>query len=370
MTALTFAATVGSTFISAATSSASPTFALTAGQHVLVHVGFLGADTPASLTDTAGNVYTALARTANVTVVGQWFYRLTATGHASNAVTVTLGAARTYITVRVYVVSGTAPTAVTQYAATTTGSVRTEVHLPEPEISTGSMVLAASQSNTTDSSRTYTIGGVACTEASITTSYAGACHREFPSGGGPVSVALTGTNTASDRVLLALYLNSGVLPSASRTAAQASKLSGYGILGSVPDQASASKLSGYALLGSVPDQATLSKLSGYAVVYETSISNAKFIPYAVIGGYDNGVTNAKSVSYAVLGGHTNAATNAKSVSYAVLGGYDNGVTNAKTVAYAVLGVGDTFQSASKLTAYAVLEYASASTGRQQVFTCT
>lgn len=79
------------------TSLALPAASLTAGNHIFVFVRYETTTATVSVSDTAGNTYTAL--TEQVTsqgAIGRWFYCLNAAGHASNVVTITWSAARTY----------------------------------------------------------------------------------------------------------------------------------------------------------------------------------------------------------------------------------------------------------------------------------
>lgn len=78
------------------TTLALPATSLTNGNHIFVHVVTYSSAT-ASISDTAGNTYTALTRLSGTgPTVSQWFYKLNATGHASNVVTVTWSSAQTF----------------------------------------------------------------------------------------------------------------------------------------------------------------------------------------------------------------------------------------------------------------------------------
>ena len=71
---------------------------LTTGNNIFVYCTHEDATTSMTCTDTAGNTYIGLTATNRDNLVeGKWFYCLNATGHASNVVLVTLGAARAYI---------------------------------------------------------------------------------------------------------------------------------------------------------------------------------------------------------------------------------------------------------------------------------
>lgn len=79
------------------TSFSLPATSLTSGNHIFVFVRYESTTTSTSVSDTAGNTYVGLTEViANSQVLGRWFYCLNATGNASNVVTVTWGAARTY----------------------------------------------------------------------------------------------------------------------------------------------------------------------------------------------------------------------------------------------------------------------------------
>lgn len=79
-----------------ATTLALPATSLTAGNDIFVHVVTYSTAT-ATVTDTAGNTYTALTRVAGTgPTVSQWFYKLNAAGHASNVVTITWSSAQTF----------------------------------------------------------------------------------------------------------------------------------------------------------------------------------------------------------------------------------------------------------------------------------
>jgi hypothetical protein len=79
-----------------ATTLALPAQSLTTGNNIFVHVVTYSAAT-ATVSDTAGNTYTALTRLSGTgPTVSQWFYKLNATGHAANVVTVTWSVAQTF----------------------------------------------------------------------------------------------------------------------------------------------------------------------------------------------------------------------------------------------------------------------------------
>lgn len=353
MTALTYVSAQALATVGPGTTASSPSFSLASGNHVFVYIKWSGADTALTLADTAGNTYTALTRTHNSTVGGQWFYRLTALGNATNVVTVTAAASRSDINVRALVITGTSPSAVSQYAATSSGGISATVALSIAEIGVGTMVLAGESSSASDNTKVFSIGGITAVEGDPSGSgTSGVAYREFASGGGSLlSADFKGYVSGADRVLVALYLDSGVLLSASRTEEQASKVTGYALLGSVTDSASVSKLNSYAMLGAVPDQVSVSKMGGYAL----------------LGSVPDQVSLSKIGGYAIM--YEISIKLPKLTSYAVLGGYENGITNVKTVAYAVLGGALAFQSLGKMVAYAVIEINS-SLVRPQVFTCT
>lgn len=89
-------------------SIASAAQAHTAGRTLVVFVRHEGAATSLSIADTAGNTYTpgTYRSHANGDLNGQMFYVENCLGNASNVVTVTLGAARTWRGISVYEISG------------------------------------------------------------------------------------------------------------------------------------------------------------------------------------------------------------------------------------------------------------------------
>lgn len=89
--------TLTATNTASGTTLAASAFALATGESVFVWVRHETGSTTVSVSDTAGNTYTALsaANTSNG-AYGQWFYCLNATGHASNVVTVTWAGAQSY----------------------------------------------------------------------------------------------------------------------------------------------------------------------------------------------------------------------------------------------------------------------------------
>ena len=85
-------------------SSTSAAMNVTTGHHLFVFVGYTFTATTATVTDTAGNTYTALTQrvTANGFAIGQWFYSLNVTGNAANVVTVTLAVAKGQFSIAVF----------------------------------------------------------------------------------------------------------------------------------------------------------------------------------------------------------------------------------------------------------------------------
>lgn len=92
------------------TSLASAAAATTAGNHLFVHLRWETADTTVTVTDSAGNTYTALtASKSGQGAHSQWFYCLNALGSASNVITVTWAAAQGYRSLRLMEFSATSP---------------------------------------------------------------------------------------------------------------------------------------------------------------------------------------------------------------------------------------------------------------------
>jgi hypothetical protein len=80
----------------------SPATALTAGNHVFVHIRWESGDADPVISDTAGNTYTILpSNMSQRGACGRWFYCLNAKGNAANSVSVTLTPARFYRSIRV-----------------------------------------------------------------------------------------------------------------------------------------------------------------------------------------------------------------------------------------------------------------------------
>lgn len=113
-----FVNTAGNATGSNVASLALAATSLTTGNHIFVFVRIGSSTVTSSLSDTAGNTYTALTRTVSGAVSGQWFYCLSATGHASNIVTATLSGSTT-VGIRSYQFSGSGLTFSSQ---TTVGS--------------------------------------------------------------------------------------------------------------------------------------------------------------------------------------------------------------------------------------------------------
>jgi hypothetical protein len=91
-----FINTAGNRTGSGVTSLALAATSLTAGNHIFVFVHIGSSTITASLSDTAGNTYTALTKvTSGSAIGGQWFHCLNAAGDASNVVTLTLSSAAT-----------------------------------------------------------------------------------------------------------------------------------------------------------------------------------------------------------------------------------------------------------------------------------
>lgn len=125
---------------SATTISASPVVLATGG-HVIVFVRFESTATTVTLADTAGNTFTSLGQVFNTNNGIEAFYCTSAIGNASNTVTATFAAARSFRSIVVVVLSGAlsgVPTAATGTAATGT-AVTTSAGLTLPA---GSVVCA------------------------------------------------------------------------------------------------------------------------------------------------------------------------------------------------------------------------------------
>lgn len=136
MAALAFVRTsAGNTTITGGLSVSSGASAITAGNRLFVfvaHVAGTSSDpllTP-SVSDTAGNVYIAVAPPAFTTSGrGQWFYVASTLGHASNVITATWNVNVFCRSLRAFEFSGDAPTSIAQVTKTNASASALSVEL-------------------------------------------------------------------------------------------------------------------------------------------------------------------------------------------------------------------------------------------------
>lgn len=282
MTALSYVSVATGNSDSNGTTAATGAWSLTTGNHVFVYVRWeVNSGPTITLSDTAGNTYTALTQVWASQVGGQWFYCLNATGNASNVVTATFSSAAAYKAVRAITLSGSTPTvALATASGVSVNSVTISSTITD---GAGAMMLAGESSYNGDGS-SFNFSGVGTwTNVGTSYQYAATSYLARPSGDfntpGPT---YTGGGNSLARVLMVLTLDvGGAVPA---TDSAFSKMTGYAVIGGATDSASLSKVAGYAILGGPDDRATVAKLGAYAV----------------LGGLSDSMTVSKLIAYAVL----------------------------------------------------------------------
>lgn len=153
--------TVGTQSSSAITSFASPSFASTTGNAIVVMTQWY-TGTPTGVTDTAGNTYTQVSGASATGSTHQWDVRVAQNivGNSANVVTVGASPGLTYCSVHVYEVSGVATSAAVDAAVSGSGYT-------SPGFSTAQaseIILIGGAENGNDAAITgLSVGGVAAT---------------------------------------------------------------------------------------------------------------------------------------------------------------------------------------------------------------
>lgn len=202
MTALTHISTISASDNPSGTTINSASINLVTGQHVFVYIRWESTDTTSSVSDTAGNTYTAMANAFSTNVGGRWFYCLNATGHATNVITATLGAARSYKRVHVTVLTGSTPTVV---HSSTTGAATTTLALSGIVTSAGGAILGGSSAYNAELPATVADSDGLTYTPSPTRDYSAVLRALDAVGSAAKTV--TCTSTSSNRVFSVLALS-------------------------------------------------------------------------------------------------------------------------------------------------------------------
>lgn len=213
MGALSYSSNIDVNNDASGTSLAYAAFNLVSGRHVFVYVRWEGGDTTISLSDTAGNTYTSGTKlyAGGSGCGGVWFYCLNATGNASNVITVTFGAARTFRRSQCVVLSGDTPSAVTEAsntvsATTTTISTSGTLNIGSggfliAGLSTRSNALTATFSNTASDTWTNIVGS---------NTYKFGAHAAIATSRTSQTITVnTGAGVGSGAVLIAIAIEPG-----------------------------------------------------------------------------------------------------------------------------------------------------------------
>lgn len=212
MTALTFVNAAAGFADGPSTIAVTPAWALTAGNHVFVYVRWEGNASPTiTVTDTAGNTYTALSAVwGGGQVAGQWFYCLNAKGSGGNNVAVTFNTGTPYKNVRAIELSGTAPTVTLTSASGSTGSLTLPGTVTD---NAGSMLLIGSSTYNIDTG--HGVSGLGTwTQAGAAYNYADTYYLARPAGDSAATPP-TYSGASTSRVLQMLTLDVGNAPATS-----------------------------------------------------------------------------------------------------------------------------------------------------------
>ncbi len=125
---------------------------LTAGNHIFVFVGSSVTLAASTISDTAGNTYTAVVTSSGNLLFGKWYYCLNANGNASNVVTITAGSTTVYGAASIqFSKSGSLP-ALNAVAGSLTGSGTAAVTCNKLTSNMGGLLLNGFSSNAAESS--------------------------------------------------------------------------------------------------------------------------------------------------------------------------------------------------------------------------
>jgi hypothetical protein len=217
MSALAYVGVVYGAIDTTTTTVSSSSFSLSAGNHVVVFLRYDGGTTTATISDTAGNTFEAMPVVGPAsTLRGQMFYCFDALGDASNVVTATLGAGRTFVHLHVMQFSGDTPTGVDfgfDQIAAGAGNT-TFLRIPEPGITFGenSILVSAEALLGNDSTRVFadTSGGTWVNVSNPAYSRTQAAYSVRSAGESNTLTSYTGNNATSSRLFMTLALDSGV----------------------------------------------------------------------------------------------------------------------------------------------------------------
>jgi hypothetical protein len=191
-------------------SVSTPARSFTTGNHVVVFVRWESTTTTVTLSDTAGNTYTALGIVGSSLVFGRMFYCLNMTGNASNVITATFGANRTFKSIAAIEISGDAPAAVLSASKATTG---TSAKIDDPGLTFGenSFLVTGGGNYAADSTRTISDlkSGSWTAVGDSAFAYSQIGYSERPTGSKGLISTFDG-NSTSGRIMQTLVLDTEV----------------------------------------------------------------------------------------------------------------------------------------------------------------
>lgn len=212
MAALAFVGSARTNLTTSGTVIATTARSFTAGNHVIVFLRWEGSisATSVTVTDTAGNTYTAFSDVVSVgsNVRCKMFYSIGIAGNASNVVTATFGASRSYRSLTAVEISGDTPAAVSYDSAISTG---TRATLGSGfDFGEDSFIVAGGGNFNFDSTNVISDrSGGSWSDISPTVTWANVAHSARPTGKKGLLVDVTGT-VNTQRVLAAIAFDSGV----------------------------------------------------------------------------------------------------------------------------------------------------------------
>jgi hypothetical protein len=210
MAALAFVGSARNNLTTGGTTIATTARSFTTGNHVVAFVRWEGAGgaTTVTLADTAGNTYTALADVSGANgLYGKMFHCIGITGNASNVVTATFAASRTYRSLTVIEISGDTPTV--NYGSTSGSATRLTLSAGI-DFGDDSFIVAGGGNFAGDAGSTFTDRSDG-TWSAVTPAFnwAAVSYSQRPTGKKGLLIDFNGTSDTS-RVMAVIALNSGV----------------------------------------------------------------------------------------------------------------------------------------------------------------
>lgn len=189
------------------TSLALPALSLTTGNNIFVHAKWETTATVTSIADTAGNTYTPLTRLAATgPCVSQWFYKLNATGHASNVVAVTWSASTSVIWVSSLQFSGSPATFDVEQATGTTATTSTTVTSGSFSTTAAGLILAGRSVFNSQATSSFNQGITWVDPITNNTNNMGSVGYRITTGAlGPITVTETGPGAFHRALCIACF---------------------------------------------------------------------------------------------------------------------------------------------------------------------